>query len=375
MPAGGVMKVKLLDLVPQYETIRLEVEAAMDGLISGQQFILGPAVRKLEAEIAEYCGTRFAVGVASGSDAILLSLMALGVGEGDEVVTTPYTFFSTVSSITRLGARPVFVDIDPITYNIEPEGVLRAFTERSKAVIPVHLFGQSADMDPICAAAGERGVAVVEDACQAIGALYRERRVGSIGVAGCFSFFPSKNLGGFGDGGMVTTDDEELAKRLESLRVHGSREKYYHDFVGLNSRLDALQAVVLSVKLGHLDVWNEQRRRNAGYYSERLGGIAGISVPLEAGYNKSVFNQYVIRAERRDDLMRRLREKGIGCEVYYPLPLHMQSCFAYVGASEGDFPVAERAARETLALPVYPELPIEQMDYVVEVIAGFAEKG
>jgi dTDP-4-amino-4,6-dideoxygalactose transaminase len=367
------MKVKLLDLIPQYEAIREEVRAAMDELVSSQQFILGPAVEKFEAEIAEYCGTRFAVGVASGSDAILLSLMALGVGAGDEVVTTPYTFFSTVSSITRLGAKPVFVDIDPHTYNIAPEGVPRALNERTRVVIPVHLFGQSADMDPILAAASERGVAVVEDACQSIGARYKGRMVGSIGTAGCFSFFPSKNLGGFGDGGMITTNDEGLAVQLRSLRVHGSSERYYHDVVGLNSRLDALQAVVLSVKLGHLAEWNERRRWNARYYSERLDGVAGISTPVEAEFNRSVFNQYVIRAERRDELMHVLRGNDIGCEVYYPLPLHMQKCFAGLGHGGGDYQAAERAARETLALPVYPELTERQMDYVVGVIGRFAE--
>ena len=369
------MKVKLLDLIPQYGTIRREIQAAMEELISSQQFILGPAVARLEEQIADYCETRFAVGVASGSDAILLSLMALGVGEGDEVVTTPYTFFSTVSSITRLGATPVFADIDPLTYNVDPDRVLSALTGRTKVIMPVHLFGQSADMDPICAAAADRGIAVVEDACQAIGARYRGRKAGSMGVAGCFSFFPSKNLGGFGDGGMVTTNDEDLAKKLKSLRMHGSRERYYHDVVGLNSRLDALQAVVLSVKLGHLDEWSEQRRRNALYYNDRLGGMQGISIPVEADYNESVFNQYVIRAARRDELMRALRENDIGCEIYYPLPLHLQSCFADLGGREGDFPESERAARETLALPVYPELSAGQMDYVAGVIERFAETG
>ncbi len=365
------MKVRLLDLVPQYESIRDEIMESMERVMAGQQFILGDAVREFEEDFARYCGTRYAVGVASGSDAILLSLMAYNIGEGDEVVTTPYTFFSTVSSITRLGARPVFVDIDPATCNIDPEGVRRAFTPRTKAVIPVHLFGQAADMDPICAAAEERGVTVVEDACQSVGALYRGKKAGSIGDSGCFSFFPSKNLGGFGDGGMVTTNDEAVMRRLSALRVHGSSERYYHSEVGLNSRLDALQAAVLSVKLRHLDRWNEGRRGNAARYNEGLSRIAGVRIPEEAAYGTSVFNQYVIRADRRDELMEFLRRGGIGCEIYYPLPLHRQECFEFLGASEGDFPESERASRETLALPVYPELDEEQIDYVIETIAGF----
>jgi dTDP-4-amino-4,6-dideoxygalactose transaminase len=368
---GGEMKVKLLDLVPQYMAIRDEIGEAIELVLSSQQFILGEAVREFEEDFARYCGTRFAAGVASGSDAILLSLMAYDIGDGDEVVTTPYTFFSTVSSITRLGARPVFVDIDPGTYNIDPEGVKRALTTRTKAVVPVHLFGQATDMDPIRAAAEERGIAVVEDACQSIGALYKGRKVGSIGDTGCFSFFPSKNLGGFGDGGMVTTDDEKIVRRLLSLRMHGSSERYYHTEIGVNSRLDALQAAVLRVKLGHLDRWNEGRRRNAARYGEGLSRLGGISVPKEAEYAVSVFNQYVIRAERRDELMEFLRQEGIGCEIYYPMPLHRQECFAFLGASEGDFPESERAAGETLALPVYPELEDRQIDYVIDRITRF----
>jgi dTDP-4-amino-4,6-dideoxygalactose transaminase len=365
------MKIKLLDLVPQYTAIRDEIGEAIERVLSSQQFILGEAVLEFEEDIARYCGTRFAVGVASGSDAILLSLMAYDIGDGDEVVTTPYTFFSTVSSITRLGARPVFVDIDPTTFNIDPEGVRKALTPRTKAVVPVHLFGQSADMDPIRDVAEDRGIAVIEDACQSIGALYKGRKVGSIGDTGCFSFFPSKNLGCFGDGGMVTTDDEKIMRRLRSLRMHGSSERYYHTEVGVNSRLDALQAAVLRVKLGHLDRWNEGRRRNAARYGERLSRLGGVEVPIEAEYAVSVFNQYVIRAERRDELMGFLRQEGIGCEIYYPLPLHRQECFAFLDASEEDFPESERAARETLALPVYPELEDGQIDYVVDRITRF----
>ena len=345
-------KVRRLDLVPQYEAIRDEIEEAIEAVLAGQQFILGASVRDFEREFARYCGTRFAVGVASGSDAILLSLMACGTGEGDEVITTPYTFFSTVSSITRLGAKPVLVDIDPSTYNMDPEPLGEA-------------------PPPSLEIVSGKDIAVIEDACQSIGALYRGRKVGSIGKTGCFSFFPSKNLGGFGDGGMVTTDDEDLMRRLSSLRVHGSSKRYYHEEVGINSRLDALQAAVLRVKLGHLDRWNEGRRRNAARYGDGLKGFDAVEPAAEAPYGKSVYNQYVIRAERRDGLMEFLRERDVGCEIYYPLPLHQQECFAFLGYSEGDFPESERAAAETLALPVYPELEPEQIDYVIETIGKF----
>jgi dTDP-4-amino-4,6-dideoxygalactose transaminase len=365
------MRVKLLDLVPQYRAIEEQVKAAIDEVASTQMFILGPTVERFEREFAAYCGTDHAVGVASGSDALLLSLMACGVGEGDEVITTPYTFFSTVSSITRLGARPRFADIDPVTYNIDPESVRRLLGERTKAILPVHLFGQTVDMDEIMSCASEKSMPVIEDACQSVGAVYKGRKAGSLGTAGCFSFFPSKNLGGFGDGGMVTTDDEAFAARLRSLRMHGSRQRYYHDEVGLNSRLDAIQAAVLSVKLRHLDGWNEGRRRNARRYTEAFAGAGGIIPPAEAEGCTSVFNQYVVRAGRRDDLMRFLGEREIGCEIYYPVPLHLQECFAFLDGGEGDCPEAERAADETLALPVYPELTLEQLDYVVETVLEF----
>ena len=367
------MIVKLLDLVPQYRAIEDEVRAAIEGIASTQMFILGPAVEKFEREIAAYCGTKFAVGVASGSDALLLALMACGVVDGDEVVTTPYTFFSTVSSITRLGARPIFADIDPVTYNIDPESVERLAGERTKAILPVHLFGQTTDMDPILEVAEQRKIPVIEDACQSIGGVYKSRKAGALGTAGCFSFFPSKNLGGFGDGGMVTTDDEAFAERLRSLRMHGSRERYYHDEVGLNSRLDALQAAVLSVKLRHLDRWNEGRRRNAHRYTTSFEATGGVIPPVEMDDCTSVFNQYVIRTKRRDELMRFLREHEIGCEIYYPMPLHLQECFRYLGGGEGDCPEAERAAKETLALPVYPELEEKQLDFVVATVGEFME--
>ncbi len=368
------MTVKLLDLVPQYESIKDEIRVAIDGVLSTQQFILGKKVEELEGAIAGYCGARHAVGVASGTDAILLTLMALGVKEGDEVVTTPYTFFSTVSSITRLGAKPALVDIDPRTYNIDPAGVARRITRATRAVLVVHLFGQTAEMDPIAEAAGRFGIPVVEDACQSIGARYKGRPAGSMGAAGCFSFFPSKNLGGFGDGGMIVTNDAAIADTARMLRVHGGREKYYHDVVGICSRLDALQAAVLLVKLRHVDAWHEGRRSNAAYYDRELSNIPGVIVPRIEAHHESVYNQYVIRTKERDALREHLRKSGVGCDVYYPVPLHLQKCFAFLGGKPGDLPESERAARETLALPVYAELAAAEREYVVSVIREFMER-
>jgi dTDP-4-amino-4,6-dideoxygalactose transaminase len=373
-PNGKAMTVKLLDLVPQYVEIRDEIGAAIDEVLSTQQFILGKKVDELEAAIARYCGVEHAVGVASGTDAILLALMALGVKEGDEVVTTPYTFFSTVSSITRLGARPVLADIDPRTYNIDPDRVSKLVTRKTKAILVVHLFGQIAEMDAISETAARSGVPVVEDACQSIGARYKGKRAGSIGAAGCLSFFPSKNLGGFGDGGMIVTGDASLADAARMLRVHGGRERYYHDVVGINSRLDALQAAVLLVKMKHLDGWHEGRRKNAAYYDGELSKIAGVTIPSIEPRNESVYNQYVIRVKERDALRDHLRQRGVGCDVYYPVPLHLQKCFAFLGGKAGDFPESERAARETLALPVYPELGTAEKEYVVSTIRDFLER-
>jgi len=368
------MTVKLLDLVPQYEGIKDEIRAAIDEVLSTQQFILGRKVEEFEAAIARYCGVKHAVGVASGTDAILLTLMALGVKEGDEVVTTPYTFFSTVSSVTRLGAKPVLVDIDPRTYNIDPAGVAKRLARSTKAVLVVHLFGQTAEMDEISSAAGRFGVPVIEDACQSIGARCKGRPAGSMGAAGCFSFFPSKNLGCFGDGGMIVTDDAAIADAARMLRVHGGREKYYHDVVGICSRLDALQAAVLLVKLRRVDAWHEGRRRNAAFYDGELSKIPGVTVPHIEPHNESVYNQYVIRVKERDALRDHLRARGVGCDVYYPVPLHLQKCFAFLGGKPGDLPESERAARETLALPVYAELPAAEREYVVAVIREFMER-
>ncbi len=371
------MNVPLLDLKAQYRTIRDEVQAAVAEVFEAQSFILGPYVERFEREVAAYVGVKHAIGVSSGTDALLAALMALGVGPGDEVITSPYTFFATGGSIWRLGARPVFVDIDPDTFNLRVDRVAGVLTPRTRALMPVHLYGRMADMDPLLEVAERHGLPIVEDAAQAIGAAYRGRNAGAVGTLGCFSFFPSKNLGGAGDGGLVTTNDDDLAARLRMLRVHGSKIKYDHEIVGGNFRLDALQAAVLSVKLKHLDAWARGRQRNAARYV-RLFGDAGLvpgllrlpSEPSAAG-DRHVFNQFVVRSTRRDDLKEFLGQHGVGSEVYYPVPLHRQTCFATLGLGDGSFPESERAARETLALPIYPELADDQATYVVETIRRF----
>jgi len=363
------MTVPLLDLKIQYAAIKPAMDAAVQRVIDSQYFILGPEVAGLEAEVAAYSGAAHGIGVASGTDALLVALMALGVGQGDEVITTPYTFFATAGVIARLGATPVFVDIDPETFNIDATLVGAAVTRRTRAIMPVHLYGRVADMDPLLAT----GLPVVEDAAQAIGARDDLGRIaGSMGMAGCFSFFPSKNLGGFGDGGLVVTQDAALAERLRILRVHGMEPKYYHPFVGGNFRLDALQAAVLRVKLPHLDNWSAGRRRNATRYRSLLAeaGLIGTVVP-PADVLGHIYNQFVIRVPRRDELQAHLRAQGIGTEVYYPVPLHRQACFSELGYGPGSLPHAERAAAETLALPIYPELSDAQLDYVVDSIAEF----
>ncbi len=370
------ISVPALDLKAQYASIRDEIEPVVRDVLDSQYFILGPEVAKLEAEIAAYCGNAHGIGCASGSDALLLPLMAMGIGPGDEVVTSPYTFFATGGAIWRTGARAVFVDIDPQTYNIDPEKIAEAITERTKAVIPVHLYGQTADMDAINALAKTHGFAVLEDAAQAIGAAYKGKRTGTLGDAAAFSFYPSKNLGGFGDGGLVTTDDPELAKRVARLRVHGMEPKYHHHEVGFNSRLDALQAAVLRVKLRHLDAWTEGRRAAAGRYNglfEELGPPGLVGLPSEQFDHYHVYNQYVIRVDHsvRDALRAHLNAKRVGTEIYYPIPLHLQTCFAPLGYKAGDFPVSEAAAHETIALPMYPELTENSQRYVVETIAQF----
>jgi dTDP-4-amino-4,6-dideoxygalactose transaminase len=369
-----VVNVPLLDLKAQYRGIKSEVLAVMEAVCDEQGFVLGPRLVEFEKATAHYIGTRHAIGCASGSDALLLALMASGVKAGDEVITVPFTFFATAGAISRLGSKPVFVDIESDSFNIDPHLIERAITPRTKAIIPVHLFGQCADMTAINGIAGRRGIRVIEDACQAIGAGQGGRRAGVLADIGCFSFFPTKNLGGFGDGGLMTTDDAGLADALAMLRVHGSRVRYLHEAVGINSRLDALQAAVLHVKLKYLDQWTEGRRRNAERY-QRLFTQAQlldrVLLPVTSSGNFHVYNQYTVRVRERDELRNFLKDKGVGTEVYYPLPMHLQNCYHDLGYHKGSFPVSERAAEEVLSLPIYAELTEEQQAYVVQMIAEF----
>lgn len=369
--------VPFIDLVAQYQTIRQEVKQAVDHVFENQAFILGEEVEQLEAEIADYCDARFAIGCASGTDAIILALLALGVGPGDEVITSPFTFFATAGAIHRVGATPKFVDIDPVTYNLDPARVEEAITDRVKAIIPVHIFGQCADMETLWRLAVRHNIPLVEDACQAIGAEYRGRRAGVLGTVGCFSFFPTKNLGGAGDGGIMTTDDAEIAARLRRLRVHGDVGGYNHVEVGFNSRLDALQAAVLRVKLRHLEAWSDARRRNARRYAEQfrqLNLLSSVEPPVTAPDQRHVFNQFTlrIRGGMRDDVMNHMRSQGVGCAVYYPIPLHLQECFKHLGYKAGDFPESEKAASEVLSLPIFAELTDAQLTRVATVLAEAA---
>ena len=369
------MNVPLLDLKIQNDALRPQIEEALARVLDSNGFILGSEVAALEEELAEYCQVKHAIGCASGSDAILLALMALDVGPGDEVITTPYSFFATVSSITRLGAVPVFVDIDPVTFNLDVAQIESKITSRTKAIEPVHLYGQCADVHSLMEISERHGIRVVEDAAQAIGAEEYGKRAGSIGHIGCFSFYPSKNLGGMGDGGFITTNDDARAKKLKALRVHGAEEKYYHKYVGLNSRLDGFQGAVLRVKLPHLESWTEARRRNAALYRELIEGLGVseyIELPFEREGARHIYNQFVIRVQKnRDALREHLIGKGIGTDIYYPVPLHMQECFGYLGYSVGALPESEKAARETLALPIYPELTADQIEHVAGSIAEF----
>jgi dTDP-4-amino-4,6-dideoxygalactose transaminase len=369
------MNVPLLDLKAQYRSIKPEIDAAVAEVFESQYFIMGPRVKACEEAIAAYSGVAHAIGVASGTDALLIALMAEGIGPGDEVITTPYTFFATAGSVARLGAKPVFVDIDPVTFNIDVKGIAARINARTRAIIPVHLYGQMADMDPLMELARRHNLVVIEDAAQAIGAEYQGRRAGSIGDYGCFSFFPSKNLGGAGDGGMVVTRDRGRADKLSILRVHGMEPKYYHRLLGGNFRFDALQAAVIEVKLRHLDNWTAARQANAQRYDRLLtaAGVVGphrLTLP-QVVMNRHIFNQYIIRTARRDELKAHLLSRQVGVEVYYPVPLHLQECFSGLKGRPGDFPESERAALETLALPIYPELSEAQAQYVVESIAEF----
>ncbi len=369
-PVVTQKQIPLLDLQTQHSQIREEVLAAVTRVIDSQKFILGAEVEAFERAIADYCETAFSVGCASGTDALILALMAAGVVPGDQVVTTPYSFFATAGAIAHLGAIPVFADVDPATFNIDPELAAKAVARspRARAIIAVHLFGGCADMEPLGVIARERGLVLIEDAAQAIGAEYRGRRAGGIGQIGCFSFYPSKNLSAFGEGGLLTTQDVQIAARLRALRVHGSTEKYVHQWVGINSRLDALQAAVLRVKLRHLDAWTERRQSNARLYQDLLAN-APVDLPRPAPYQtRHVFNQFVIRTRERDAVRHHLAAHGVGTEVYYPMPLHLQPCFSSLGYNSGDFPVSEALARETLALPIYPELSEDDIAYVSSLL-------
>ena len=362
--------ITILDLKAQYESIKDEINAAIAGVLESTQFVLGPAVRDLEQRVAAYCGCNYGVGVASGTDALRLTLTALGIGPGDEVITTPFTFIATANTISHCGARPVFVDIDPRTYNIDPAAIEAAITERTKAIVVVHLYGQPADMHPIMELAEAHGLYVIEDAAQAIGARYKGRRVGSIGHAACLSFYPTKNLGAYGDGGMVVTNNAALAEKVDVLRRQGSKKKYHAEVLGFNSRLDSLQAAILGVKLKYLDEWNEARRRVVQRYNELLAGLP-VTTPYESPDAYHVYHQYTIRAPQRDALAAYLKERGIGTMVYYPVPLHLQGLYASLGYDKGNLPVSEAASSEVLSLPMYPELTKAQQVTIAEAMREF----
>jgi dTDP-4-amino-4,6-dideoxygalactose transaminase len=393
MSKPAAMKVPLLDLKPQYQALKAELDAALLGVAATQHFILGPAVKELEAKVAEYCGAKHGIGLSSGTDALLIALMAFDYGPGDEIVTTPYTFFATGGTVSRVGSRPVYLDIDPDTYNLRVD-LVEQFLEkdcerradqlynrrtggRVRAIMPVHLYGQCADMDALGKLAARFGLALIEDAAQAIGSeCPGGRRAAGIGDIGCLSFFPTKNLGAFGDAGMVVTNDDALAARLRILRVHGGEPKYYHAVIGGNFRIDEIQAAVLLVKFRHLEDWHQCRQRNATYYDRAFaaGGTAQVVTPTARPGFRHIYNQYVIRVPDRDRLRAYLGEQGVGTEIYYPVPLHMQKCFAYLGYKPEDCPESAKAAGETLALPIYPELTEAQLQYVVDTIAAFYRK-
>jgi dTDP-4-amino-4,6-dideoxygalactose transaminase len=364
------MQIPLLDLKAQYATIKDDVMTAVTEVLESQRCIGGPQIEELEQKIATISDCRFAVGVSSGTDAILNTLMDLEIGPGDEVITTPFTFFSTVGCIVRTGAEPVFVDINPKTYNIDSTKIEAAITEKTRAIMPVHLFGQMADMDPIMEIAEKHNLAVIEDAAQSISSTYKGKKAGSFGTTGCFSFFPSKNLGAAGDGGMIVTNEEQLYEKMKMMREHGQKPRYHHHYIGGNFRLDAIQAAVLLVKLPYLDEWSQARRKNAAYYNKKFEGTV-VQTPYIREDCVSIYNQYCIRVPRRDEVVSLLGEKSIGCAVYYPIPLHLQECFAYLGYKQGDFPLSEEAAQQIMAIPVYPELTDEMKDYVADTIIDF----
>jgi dTDP-4-amino-4,6-dideoxygalactose transaminase len=367
--------IPMLDLKAQYVSLKTELDAAVMRVIESTQFINGPDVEAMEQDIAQYCRANHCIGVSSGSDALLVCLMALDIGQGDEVITTPYTFFATAGAIVRMGAKPVFVDIDPVTFNIDPKAIAAKVTPRTKAIMPVHLFGQCAEMDPILELAKKHKLAVIEDAAQAIGSEYKGKRAGSMGTVGCYSFFPSKNLGCFGDGGAVVTQDRALADKIRLLRGHGSHPKYFHKVVGGNFRLDSIHAAVLRVKLKHLDSWSQARQQGAAYYTSALTkyGLGRLIEAPKIMQSRHIFNQYVVRCDEREDLREHLKKDKITTEVYYPQPMHLQECFANLGYKKGEFPESERAALTSLALPMYPELPNAQRERVVRSMAAYFE--
>lgn len=366
------MKISLLDLKSQYLSIKEEIDKAVMSVISAQDFVLGKEVDHLEREVAEYCSAEYGVGLASGTDALFLSLKAMDIGEGDEVITTPMTFIATAEAISNTGAKPVFVDIDEKTYNIDPSLIEDKITARTKAIIPVHLYGQCADMDPILKIARNHGLKVIEDCAQAIGAFYKGMRAGSIGDAGCLSFFPSKNLGAFGDAGMVVTNDQNLSLKIRSLRVHGSTRRYYHDMLGYNSRLDNLQAAVLRVKLKYLDTWIEKRAGLAEFYRSEFEGL-GIATPYVPQGSTHTYHLYIIESSDRDGLLDHLVSSGIGARVYYPVPLHLQDCYAFLGYREGDMPVSEAVSKRIVAIPIYPEMTADASSAIVGSVKEFVD--
>ncbi|WP_053365621.1 DegT/DnrJ/EryC1/StrS family aminotransferase [Bacillus sp. FJAT-27245] len=370
------MKIQMLDLSEQYQSMREEILQTIDEVMSSSRFILGENVKKLEGDVARYSAAGYGIGVGNGSDAIHIALQAAGVKEGDEVITTAFTFFATGGAIVRAGATPVYVDIDPVTFNIDPSEIEAAITAKTKAIIPVHLYGQMADMDKIKEIADRHQLAVIEDAAQAIGARYKGYNVGELGTAATYSFFPTKNLGAYGDGGMIITSNEDLAEKARVIRVHGSKPKYYHHVLGYNSRLDEMQAAILNVKFPHLDKWSEARRARAAYYTEKLNEQLAdvIQTPTEKEGNYHVFHQYTLRVPHRDELQNYLKEAGIATMIYYPLPLHVQPVFKNLGYKEGDLPETEKAAKEALSLPMYPELEREAQDYVIKKIVEFYTK-
>lgn len=366
------IRVPLIDLKRQYHSIKEEIDSAIRDVLESQAFILGPQVKEFENLFASYCNTKHAIGVSSGTDALLLALKSLGIGDGDEVITSPFTFFATAGSICNTGAKPVFVDIEPESFNIRPDLIEKCINKRTKAIIPVHLYGQCADMDPILEIAKKHDIRVIEDSAQSIGAEYKDRKSGSMGDLGCFSFFPSKNLGGLGDGGMVTCNSDELEELIHILRIHGGKPKNYYPVLGINGRLDTIQASVLIKKLRHIDLWCEKRREKAAYYTERMKGL-NLVTPKTKKFNKHVFHLYVIRVQERDRLIEHLRANNIDCAVHYPVPQHLQKCLAYLGYKEGDLPEAERAAKETVSLPIFPEITKEEQDYVIDTINDFSK--